>query len=169
MQNVNFLELFRTFLFWSKKHSFLSKILKKVSFWLSLLKKNIWEKGRFFDKNHALTPFQNVKFFYFFWTSLFTSKKHSFLSRISKNASFWFFFGQKKIWEKVRFFAKNHGLHRVTPLQNVNFLEFLRTFFLWPKKHSFLSRISKNVSFCPSLLKKQDMKKRSIFRQKTMD
>ena len=208
MQNVDFLELFRTFLLWSKKHSFLSKILKKVSFWLSLLKKNIWEKGRFSDKNHALTPFQNVKFFYFFWTSLFTSKKHSFLSRISKNASFWFFFGQKKnmrkssifcqkpwsnpfpqcqffrvfknfflcglksilfypeyqkmflfvllcsknkIWKKGQFFDKNHGL---TPFQNVNFFYFFWTSLFTSKKHSFLSRRSKKVSFSLCLLKK---------------
>ena len=74
-----------------------------------------------------------------------------------------FFFGQKKNMRKSSIFSQNHGL---TPLQNVDFLEFVELFFLWPKKHSFLSRISKNVSFCPSLLKKQDMKKRSIFRQK---
>ena len=65
MQNVDFLEFLRTFLLWSKKHSFLSRISKKVSFWLFLLKKkNIWEKGRFFDKNHRLTPWQNVHFFF---------------------------------------------------------------------------------------------------------
>ena len=55
-----------------------------------------------------------------------------------------FFPSKKKIREKGRFIDKNHGL---TPLQKVDFLEFFRTFFLWSKKHSFLSTISKNVSF----------------------
>ena len=47
-------------------------------------KKNIWEKGRFFDKNHGLTPLQNVDFFYFARILLFGSKKHSLLTRIKK-------------------------------------------------------------------------------------
>ena len=42
---------------------------------------------------------------------------------------------------------------------------FLRTIFLWSKKHFFLSRISKNVSFLLFCFKKK-MKKRSIFWQK---
>ena len=97
LQNVDFLEFFRTYLLWSEKHSFLSRITKNLSFSLFLLKKkNKREKGRFFDKNHGLTPLQNVDFLEFFRTSLFRSKKHSFLSRISKNASFWFFFWSKK-------------------------------------------------------------------------
>ena len=85
-----FLEFFRTFLLCSKKHSFLFRILKNVSLWLFLLKKNIREKGRFFDKNHdGLNALQNVDFFGFARTSLFRSKKHAFLFTISKNVSFW--------------------------------------------------------------------------------
>ena len=96
MQSVDFFDFFRTSLFRSKKHSLLSRISKNVSFWLFLAKKNIWEKGRFFDKNHGLNVLQNVDFFDFFRTSLFRSKKHSLLSRISKNVSFWLFFAEKK-------------------------------------------------------------------------
>ena len=55
-----------------------------------------------------------------------------------------FFAKKKNIEEKSRIFDKNHGL---TPLQNVDFLDFLRTFLLWSKKHSFLSRISIYVAF----------------------
>ena len=84
-----FLEFFRTFLLWSKKHSFLFRILKNVSLWLFLLKKNIREKGRFFDKNHGLNALQNVDLFDFARTSLFRSKKYAFLFTISKNVSFW--------------------------------------------------------------------------------
>ena len=164
LQNVDYLEFFRTYLLWSKKHSFLSRILKNVSFWLSLLKKNIWEKGRFFEKNHGLTPWQNVHFFDFFRTSLFRSKKHSFLSRISKNASFWFFFGQKKKYEKkfnfwqkpltnpfakCRFFSTLWQLHFWGPKSFIFYPEnqkmllsgFFRLKKTYKKKVDFLTKI----------------------------
>ena len=54
------------------------------------------------------------------------------------------FFAKKNRLGKRPFFKKNNGL---TPLQNVDFLKFFRTSLLWSKKHSFLSRISKNVFF----------------------
>ena len=52
------------------------------------------------------------------------------------------------------------------PLHNVDFSKFFRTYPLWSKKHSFLSRISKIFlsAFCCS--KKKHMRKRSIFWQK---
>ena len=49
---------------------------------MALLLKKIQQKGRFLDKNHGVTPLQNVDFLDFFRTSLFRSKKHCFLSRI---------------------------------------------------------------------------------------
>ena len=106
LQNVNFLEFLRTFFLWPKKHSFLSRISKNVSSCLSLLKKKIWKTGQFFDKNHGLTPFQNVDFFDFFWTSLFTSKKHSFLSRRSKKFLSRFVCSKKTYKKKVEFLPK---------------------------------------------------------------
>ena len=154
MQNVDFLEFFRTYLLWSKKHSFLSRILKNVSFWLSLLKKHIWEKDRFFEKNHGLTPWQNVHFFDFFRTSLFRSKKHSFLSRISKNASFWFFFGQKKNEKKFNFWQKPW----TNPFAKCRFFSTLWQLHFWGKKKLyFLSRKSKNVSFRLFMVKKKNI------------
>ena len=77
------------------------------------------KKKSFFYKNHGLTPFQNFDFWTFFKTSLFRSKKHFFLSRISKNVFFRRSLVKTNIWEKRRVFDKNHG---VTPLQNVDFL-----------------------------------------------
>ena len=74
-----------------------------------------------------------------------------------------FFFGQKKNMRKSSIFSQKPWTN---PFAKCRSFRVFKNFFLWPKKHSFLSRISKNVSFCPSLLKKQDMKKRSIFRQK---
>ena len=46
------------------------------------------------------------------------------------------------------------------------FLEFFRSFLLWSKKHSFLSRISKNVSLCLFFAQKKTYEIRSIFWQK---
>ena len=89
LQNVDFFDFARTSLFRSKKDSLLFRISKNVSFYLILLKKKTYEKKvDFFDKSHGLTPLQNVDFFDFARTSLFRSKKHSLLFRISKNVSF---------------------------------------------------------------------------------
>ena len=64
-------------------------------------------KGRLFEKNHGLTPLQNVDFFDFFRTSLCRSKKQSFLSRVSKNVSFRLFLVKKKTYKKkVEFWQK---------------------------------------------------------------
>ena len=67
------------------------------------LKKNIREKGPCFDKSHGLTPLQNVDFLDYVRTSPFRSKKYSFLSRRSKNVSFWFSLLKRKDKEKVDF------------------------------------------------------------------
>ena len=72
-------------------------------------KKKHMKKGRYFDKNHGLTPLQTVHFFYFGRDSLFRFKQDSFLSRISKNVSLWLFLLKRNIWDKGRFFDKNHG------------------------------------------------------------
>ena len=77
------------------------------------------------------------------------------------------FFWSKKKWEKGRFFDKNHGL---TPLQNVDFLEFFKTFLLWSKTHSILFFTIQNIKKClflPFFVQKtKHMRKRSIFWQK---
>ena len=43
-----------------------------------LLQKKIGEKGRFLDKNHGLTPLQNVDCFRLFRSLLLRSKKYFF-------------------------------------------------------------------------------------------
>ena len=67
------------------------------------LKKNMRKKGACFDKSHGLTPLQNVDFLDYVRTSPFRSKKYSFLSRRSKNVSFWFSLLKRKDKEKVDF------------------------------------------------------------------
>ena len=70
-----------------------------------------------------------------------------------KKCSLLTFYAQKnKTYDKnVYFFDKKHGL---TPLQNFHFLDFVRASLFRSKKHSFLSKISKNIPFWVSLLKK---------------
>ena len=76
-----------------------------------------------------------------------------------------FFCSKETYGKKVDFFDKNHGL---TPLQNVDFFDYVRTSAFRSKKNSFLSRRSKNVSFWLSLLKRTDEQKVHFLR-KTMD
>ena len=168
MQNVDFLKFFRTYLLWSKNRSFLSRISKNVFFcffWLK--KKNIWEKGRFFDKNNGLTPLQNVVFFRLCENFTFEVQKTLFSIQNIKKCFFLAFFAKKKKTynEKGPFFDKKHGK---TLFQNVDSLEFYRTFLFWSKKHFFLSRTSKNVAFL-LFAQKKIHKKKVNFLTKTMD
>ena len=123
-----------------------------------LLKKNIWEKGRFFDKNHG----QNVDFFDFARISLFGSKKHSLLSRIKKNVSFWLFWLKKNVRKRLIFY-KHHGL---TPLQNVDFFQLFENFTFEVQKALVPIPTFKKCFFLAFLAKKKHTRKRSIFRQK---
>ena len=139
----------------SKKKSRKSTFCKGVSPWF--LSKNFWQKP-------WTNPFAKCRFSRLFRTLLFRSKKHSFLSRISKTVCFFFFFAKKKTYKKkVDFFYKNHGL---TPLQNVDFLDFVRTSLLRSEKHSFLSTISKTAFFVAFFSQKKHIRKRSICLQK---
>ena len=114
-----FLDFFET-LFWSKKHSSLSRIPKNDLFWLHLSKNYTCWKLRFVDQNHGLTPLENFDFstflkFYFSGLKsilLYPEYQRSFLA--------WF----AHTWCKVRFFYKNYGL---TPLENNDFLDLLDT------------------------------------------
>ena len=117
-----FFDFVRTSLLRSKKLYFLTRISKNASFWLLLLKENLWEKGRFFDKNYGLTPLQNADFFDFARVSLFKSEKHSLLSRISKYFSFLLFLLKNKIWWKGRFFEKKPWTN---PFSNCRFFSTL--------------------------------------------
>ena len=59
-----FFRLFKNLTFQVWKAFFSIQNIKKCFFLpFFLLKNNIWEKGQFFDKNHGLTPLQNVDFF----------------------------------------------------------------------------------------------------------
>ena len=129
-------------------------------------KKNIWEKGRFFEENHGLTPLQMSIFFDFVRTSLLRSKKLYFLSRISKNFSFWLFLLKRNIWEKGRFYDKNHGL---TPLQNVDFFRLCENFTFEVQKTLFSIQNIKRMFLSCFFAQKKTYKKKVDFLTKTLD
>ena len=90
----------------------------------------------------------NFDFLDFSKTSLLMSKKHSYLSRISKNRLFLLNLPNKYLWENIRFFHKNHEL---TPLKNFDFLGFFKTldFEIFPERltHVFGLKMAIFASF----------------------
>ena len=117
----------------------------------------------FFNKNHGVTPLQNFDVLDFVRTSLFRSKKHSFLSRISKNIPFWVSLLKKTFEKKVDLLTKTMD----QPLYKMSiFLDFFRTSLLRSKENFFTSRISKHISFLLSLLKKTYKKKVDFLNKK---
>ena len=163
MQNVDFFDFFRISLFRSKNQSFLSRILKNVSFWRFLLKKNISEKGRFFDKNHGLTPFQNAAFLEFFGTFLLCSKKHSVLSKITKNVFFWLSWLNKKDMKKSSICWEKPWTN---PFAKCRFFSTLWELHFWGPKNFFFYPEYQKMFLYGFLLKKKHIRKRSIFWQK---
>ena len=91
------------------------------------------------------------------------SKKHYFLSAISKNVSFWLFWFEKKHLKKGRFFEKNHGL---TPFRNRDFFRLLWELHFWGPKNFFFYPEYQKMFLYGFLLKKKHIRKRSIFWQK---
>ena len=91
------------------------------------------------------------------------SKKHSFLSRISKTM-FPCWICRKTIIEKGgHFLAKNHGIHL---LKNILFFVLFQSSLLLSKKHSFVSRISNKRCFLAGYAQNPPLKKVAIFGQK---
>ena len=105
---------------------------------------------------------QNAAFFYFARVSLFRSKKHSLLSRISKYASFLLFLLKKTYKKKVEFLPKT----MYQPLCKMSvFLTLLELNFSGVKSILYFPENKKLVLpgfFCW----KKKMRKRSIFWQK---
>ena len=101
----------------------------------------------------------NFDFLDFTKTSLLMSKKHSYLSRISKNRLFLLNLPNKYLWENIRFFHKNHEL---TPLENFDFFSFFKTSHFWSKHILFYPEYQKKIFYglvCP----KNTHKKNSLF------
>ena len=127
---------------------------KKTLFFDLIRQKMPIKNIRFFDKNHALTPLENFDYIDFFKTSLFWSKKHSFLPRASKNKLFLLNFSKKYPSQKIRIFGK----------KNIDFSDvFIISLFRSKKHYFFLSRISNKNLFCLILPKKYPWKNIRFF------
>ena len=137
--------------------------MKKCFFSCFLCSKKTCKKGRFFEQNHGLTPFQNDDFLDLFRTSFFRSKKHYFLSRISKNVFFWISLLKKNMRENCWiFFQKKKTC--TSPFAKCRFFwTFPELHFSGLKKHFFLFKISKKSFSWLSLFKKTCKKKKSRF------
>ena len=146
MQIFEFVDLFQTLLFRFKKHSFLSRILKNPLLWLHFFKNYTWEKGRFFDRNHWLTPLQIFEFLVFFRTLLFRSKKHSFLSRISKSDFFVVRFPPKTVY-KIVFEFVLHRKQAFLDYRNIGVVKSKNWIFSKGLIHGFGLRLTFFVHF----------------------
>ena len=104
LENVDFFRLCENFTFEVQKALFSIQNIKECFFLAFLARKKHLKKRSIFWENHGLTPLQNVDFCDFFRSSPFRSKKYSFLSRISKNPSFWLFWLKKKHKKKRSIF-----------------------------------------------------------------
>ena len=134
LQNFDFLDFFKTSLFLTKNHSFLSRILNNNLFWINLPKKYPWENIWLFDKNHRLTPLENFDF-KIFWTfaKLHFSglKSIRILSEIPNNNLFWFNLSKTYPWENIRLFENNQLL------ANSDFWDLLKLHFSCLKRVLF--------------------------------
>ena len=110
----------------------------------------------FFNKNHGLTPLQNFDVLDFVRTSLFRSKKHSFLSRISKNGCLWHFFLEKKQMRK----------RSINPLAKCPFFRIFQNFTFQVKKAFFTIQNIKICFFLTLFAQKKHLRRRSNFCQK---
>ena len=140
MENLGFLDLIKTSLFWSRKYSFLSTISKNDLFWL-ICPKNTHEKIFEFVTKTWTNRFGTFGFFGVFSETLLSlCEKHSFYLEHQK-PNFSCLICPKNTQEKIfDFFYKNHAL-------NFDFSDFFKISLFWFKKHSFLSRISKDEFF----------------------
>ena len=111
-------------------------------------KKKKLEKWLFLDQKHALTSLEKCQFFNFLNFLLLQTRKVFFRCRISsrgfsvleyRKRHFPYLHCLKKKLEKWLFLHQNHGL---TPLEKVQFLDFLNFLFLQPRKAFFRSKIS---------------------------
>ena len=91
------------------------------------------------------------------------SKKHSFLSRISKTMFPGWICRKTTIEKDGHFLAKNHGIHL---LKNILFFVLFQSSLLLSKKHSFVSRISNKRFFLAGYAQNPPLKKVAMFGQK---
>ena len=128
-----------------------------------LRSKKTYEKKSIFWQKQWTNPFAKCRFFFdFVRTSLLRSKKHYYLSRISKNVSFWLFL-LKKACKKRSISSQKPWTNPFAKCQY--FLTFLELHFSGLKRIVFYPEYQKMFLF-GFLCSKEQMRKRSIFSEK---
>ena len=159
-----FFDCVRTSLLRSKKHYFLSRIPKNVSFWFFWLEKKHLKKRSIFWQKPWTNPFAKKRFFSTFWELYFWGPKNFFFYPEYQKIFLYGFLQKRNISEKAQFFDNNHEL---TPLENVDFFRVFRSFLLCSKKHT--PEYQKMFLYAFFLLKKKTYEKKVDFLTKTMD
>ena len=155
-ENVYFVALFKTLIFWSKNHSFLSKISKNHLFWLDNSKNKKWKDSQFLDKNHGLSPQENVYILARFKTLLFWSKI-IFLSRISKNNLFWLDFSKKHKRRKISILGQKPG---IIPLVKCPFFRVFKTLVFSSKLILFYPEYQETIFM--NIITSKTLKRKSL-------
>ena len=118
---------------------------------LSSPKKYKLEKIWCWDKNHGLSPLENVDVLHFLKVQFSGLKNHSFLSIRSKNNLYKLLFSQKKRRKSLMFGQKPW----IIPFGKSRCFALFKTLYCWSKNSSLLSRISKNNIFWLDFSKKK--------------
>ena len=121
-----FLALFKTLIFRSKNHCFLSRIYKKTLFSDLITQKNPSEKSSIFGQKLLTNPLEKCRFWHFLELQFACLKIILFYPEYHKMTFTNLFSPKKSKWEKVWSLNKNHGL---SPLENVDGLHFLKLYF----------------------------------------
>ena len=129
---ISVFRLLELYVFIAQKGFFRSRIQLKIFSWAILHKKEKLEKWPFLDY------LEKCQFFYFLNFMFLQPRKTFFRSRISLNTFFWPILPKKKV-RKRPFLDQNDEL---TPLEKIQFFDFLNFLFLLLRKEFFRSRIS---------------------------
>ena len=153
----SFLELYFSGL---KSILFYPEYQKMFVCWLFYLEKKKKEKGRFFDKNQ---PLAKCPFFRIFQNFTFQVKKAFFTIQNIKICLFLALFAQKKHIRRRSNFCQKPCTN---PFAKCPFFRIFQNFNFQVQKTLFSIQNIKKCFFLPFLLKKNVIRKRSIFTQK---
>ena len=126
-------------------------------------KKTYEKKVDFLDKNHGLTPLQNVGFFRLCENFTFEVQKALFSIQNIKECFFLAFLARKKRFEKRSIFWRKPWTN---PFAKKRFFSTFWELHFWGPKNFFFYPEYQKMFLYGFLLKKKHIRKRSIFWQK---
>ena len=162
MENFEFLDFFKTWLFLSKKHYFLPRISKNDLSLLDLPKNHKWKNGHFWPKPMD-QPLWKISIF---WTllkvDLFCLKRILFYPEYKKNDLSSLDLPKNCQWEKWPSLAKPY----TNPFGNFDLLDFFRSWLLLSWSILFYPEYQQTIFNLTGFAKKPQMRKMANFGQK---